>query len=110
MNLTDLEMDTMALLMRRARLGWVRRHPESTKRTRHQVTLTLAEITPEWQGLVDKGLVEIDYDPTFCPGRLLPYFARMTATGTKAFNARWDEERKRALAQRAEKIGTTGGE
>ncbi len=105
MDLTDIEMDTMAGLMRRAPLRRVRASPGTVKRTRQQVSFTMKELDPAWQSLSDKGAVTIDYEPTFCAGLIGPYYVSTTRAGTIAFNARWDEERRLAFERQLVKTG-----
>lgn len=98
MDLSDNEMDRLAIMMCRARIARVRMSPDEVKRSRRRVTLALREIDPLWQALHDKGAVRIDHCPdgSWLNRRIGSYLVDITDAGRRTFNARWDDERRLA--------------
>lgn len=98
MDLSDNEMDRLAIMMCRARVAQVRLAPDEVKRSRRRVTLALREVDPPWQALCDKGAVRIDKcpDDSWLNRRIGSYLVDITDAGRWAFSARWDEERRMA--------------
>lgn len=109
MDLSDNEMDRLAIMMCRARIALVRMLPDKVKRSRRRVTLALREIDPLWQALCDKGAVRIDHcpDDSWLTRHVGSYLIDITDAGRRAFNTRWDEERRLARERRI--LASAGG-